>query len=49
MCIRDSLKEGENGKQAINWEMPIDMNWNTGGSATEEGSQLESMLSLIHI
>ena len=39
----DHLKEGENGKQAINWEMPIDMNWNTGGSATEEGSQLESM------
>lgn len=39
----DHLKEGDNGKQAINWDMPIDMNWETGGSATEEGSQLESM------
>jgi sulfatase modifying factor 1 len=27
----DHLIEGENGKQAINWQMPIDMNWNTGG------------------
>ncbi len=39
----DNLKEGENGKQAVNWDMPIDMNWNTGASATEEGSQLDPM------
>ena len=39
----DNLKEGDNGKQAVNWDMPIDMNWNTGGSATEEGSQLDPM------
>lgn len=39
----DHLKEGDNGKQAINWDMPIDMNWNTGGSATEDGAQLDPM------
>ncbi len=39
----DHLKEGENGKQAINWDMPIDMDWQTGSSVTEEGSQLEPM------
>lgn len=39
----DHLKEGENGKQAINWDMPIDMDWQTGTSVTEEGSQLEPM------
>jgi sulfatase modifying factor 1 len=41
----DHLKEGDNGKQAINWDMPIDMDWNTGGSATEEGSQLDPLCS----
>jgi formylglycine-generating enzyme len=39
----DHLTEGENGKQAINWEMPIDMDWQSGSSVTEEGSQLEPM------
>ncbi len=39
----DHLKEGENGKQAINWDMPIDIDWQTGTSVTEEGSQLEPM------
>ncbi len=39
----DHLKEGDNGKQAVNWDMPIDMDWNTGGSATEEGSQLDPL------
>ncbi len=39
----DHLKEGDNGKQAINWDMPIDMDWTTGNSVTEEGSQLEPM------
>lgn len=39
----DHLREGDNGKQAINWEMPIDMDWMTGNSVTEEGSQLEPM------
>lgn len=34
----DHLQEGDNGKQSINWQMPID--W-TG--ATEESQQLESM------
>ena len=39
----DHLKEGDNGKQSINWDMPIDMDFNTGNSVTEEGSQLDPM------
>lgn len=39
----DHLSEGENGQQAINWEMPIDIDWSTGSSVTEEGSQLDPM------
>lgn len=39
----DHLKEGDAGKQAINWDMPIDMDWNNGTSVTEEGAQLDPM------
>ncbi len=39
----DHLKEGDNGKQSINWDMPIDMDWQTGTSVTEEGSQLDPL------
>ncbi|MCB9034880.1 MAG: SUMF1/EgtB/PvdO family nonheme iron enzyme [Chitinophagales bacterium] len=39
----DHLIESESGGQAINWDMPIDMDWNSGTSMSEEGEQLESM------
>ena len=39
----DHLKEGDAGKQAINWDMPIDMDWDNGSSVTEEGAQLDPM------
>ena len=39
----DHLKEGENGQQAINWDMPIDMDWTSGNSVTEEGAQLDPL------